>query len=101
MTHVSGTSMAITWFWHRRTAELCEGLGVPLTVLETSRRGIARYAELSLRTVRTLHEVRPRVLIVQNPSLILACLAVILRIFFRYRLIVDAHNEAVEPYINL
>lgn len=94
-------ALAITWFWHRRTAELCEGLGVPLEVLDTSRRGAWRYIELSLRTLRLLSRTKPRVLFVQNPSLILACLAVVLRSWFGYRLVVDAHNEAVEPFINL
>jgi hypothetical protein len=96
-----GAALAITWFWHRRTAELCEGLDVPLEVLATSRRGAARYFELSLRTLRLLRRMQPRVLFVQNPSLILACLAVLLRSWFGYRLVVDAHNEAVEPFINL
>lgn len=94
-------ALAITWFWHRRTAELCEGLGVPLEVLDTKHRGARRYVELSLRTLRLLRRVRPRVLFVQNPSLILACLAVAARMLFGYRLVVDAHNEAVEPFINL
>jgi glycosyltransferase involved in cell wall biosynthesis len=37
---------------------------------------------------------------VQNPSLMLALLVLALRPLFRYRLVVDAHNEAVRPFIH-
>jgi hypothetical protein len=43
---------------------------------------------------------RPSALLVQNPSLVLAAFTVLLRPLFRYRLVVDAHNEAVEPFLN-
>jgi glycosyltransferase involved in cell wall biosynthesis len=39
-------------------------------------------------------------LFVQNPSLVLAMVAVFLRPLYGYRLIVDAHNEAVRPFIH-
>jgi glycosyltransferase involved in cell wall biosynthesis len=44
--------------------------------------------------------MRPKVVLVQNPSLILAVLTALVRPLFGYKLVVDAHNEAVEPYIN-
>jgi hypothetical protein len=93
-------ALALTWFGHRRTTELCAGLGIELLVLDTSRRGVLRYVELFSRTVRELARRRPQALLVQNPSLVLAMCAVLLRPFFRYRLLVDAHNEAVEPVVN-
>jgi glycosyltransferase involved in cell wall biosynthesis len=37
---------------------------------------------------------------VQSPSLVLSLLALALRPFLRYALVVDAHNEAVEPYLH-
>src|SRR5256885_12630417 len=43
---------------------------------------------------------RPQILLVQNPSLILAALAAAVRGVLGYRLIADAHNEAVVPFIN-
>ena len=69
-------------------------------VLKTRWRGPVRYLLLGARTVGLLVRRRVRVLLVQNPSLILASLAVLLRALLGYRLIVDAHNEAVEPFIN-
>jgi glycosyltransferase involved in cell wall biosynthesis len=84
----------------RRTQELCAGLDLELVVLKTRWQGPLRYLVLGTRTVTLLVRRRARVLLVQNPSLILAALAVVLRALLGYRLIVDAHNEAVEPYVN-
>jgi hypothetical protein len=55
---------------------------------------------LAARTLALLERRRPEVLLVQNPSLILAALGVAVRGVLGYRLIVDAHNEAVVPFIN-
>jgi glycosyltransferase involved in cell wall biosynthesis len=92
--------LALTWFDHRRTTQLCEGLGIELRSITTHRRGFMRYLELTLRTLPIIARSRPQVVLVQNPSLILAVLTVLVRPLFGYRLVVDAHNEAVEPYIN-
>lgn len=94
------TTLALTWTDQRRTQELCAGLDLELVVLKTRWRGPVRYLLLGARTVGLLVRRRVRVLLVQNPSLILASLAVLLRALLGYRLIVDAHNEAVEPFIN-
>lgn len=94
------SALAITWFEHRRMTGLCAGLGVELHELVSRHRGIRRYAELIPRTIKLIRSRRPEVLLVQNPSFVLAALAVLIRPLFGYRLVVDAHNEAVEPYIN-
>ena len=92
--------LALTWMDQRRTQELCAGLNLELVVLKTRRRGLLRYLVLGSRTVALLARRRVQVLLVQNPSLVLAALAVLLRGVLGYHLIVDAHNEAVDPYIN-
>src|SRR5947207_10911589 len=93
-------SLALTWFEHRRTKELCAGLGIELVVLASALRGPLRYLVLGGRTLALLARRRPRILLVQNPSLILAALAAAVRGVLGYRLIADAHNEAVVPFIN-
>lgn len=93
-------SIAITWFGHRRTTELCAGLNIELTVLTTRLRGPLRYLLLGARTLRVLIGRQPDVVVVQNPSLMLAAFALVLRHVLRYGLIVDAHNEAVQPFKN-
>jgi glycosyltransferase involved in cell wall biosynthesis len=93
-------ALALTWFEHRRTRELCAGLDIELLVLTTKLRGPLRYLVLGGRTLALLARRRPAVLLAQNPSLILAALATAVRDVLGYRLIVDAHNEAVTPFIN-
>ena len=93
-------ALALTWFEHRRTKELCAGLDIELLVLATALSGPLRYLVLGGRTLALLARRRPAVLLAQNPSLILAALATAVRGVLGYRLIVDAHNEAVIPFIN-
>jgi hypothetical protein len=92
-------TLAITWEQHRRTRELCDWLGLPLHEVTFSAARLKRYAKLSAQTLRLLAQRRPKVLYVQNPSLILATLVLAARPFLgRYKVIMDAHNEAVAPF---
>jgi glycosyltransferase involved in cell wall biosynthesis len=88
----------ITWERHTRTRNIASRIGVRLEEIVTSRTGLRRYLSSGLRTAACLHSCRPKVLLVQNPSMILTGLVLLLRPVLRYRLVVDAHNEAVEPY---
>src|SRR6185437_1409601 len=81
-----GGVIMLTWLDHRRTRELCAGLGFELAVMTTPRRGVVRYLLLSARSLTLLWRCRPRVLIVQNPSMVLAVLAVLVRAYFGFRL---------------
>lgn len=90
----------VTWIEHRRTREICAALSMELVELVTRKRGLARYAELVPRTIANLRERKPRTLLVQSPSLVLALLCLMLRPALGHRLVVDAHNEAVIPYKN-
>jgi glycosyltransferase involved in cell wall biosynthesis len=92
--------LAVSWFDHRRTRELCAGLGIEVVFLIAPYRGLRRYLQLTVRTLTLLARRRPAVLLVQNPSLVLSMLALALRWLFGYRLVVDAHNEAVVPFEN-
>jgi glycosyltransferase involved in cell wall biosynthesis len=91
--------LALSWERHRRMDEMCRALRVRLVVLESRHRRVWRYLHLAARTWRELRRSRPRVLLVQNPSIVLAAVATLWRPWFRYRLVVDAHNEAVRPHI--
>ena len=93
-------SVWVTWQNHTRTRNIASHIGVRLEEIVTSKNGLLRYIYLSSRTIFFIATRTPRVLIVQNPSMILTGLALCLRPIFRYRLVVDAHNEAVEPYLH-
>lgn len=94
------TVIWISWLAHTRTSEICEALGIPLHTISPTHPGWRRYPGLIRRTLRLLRTQRPRVLIVPNPSLVLTLLCTLLRPIMGYRLIVDAHNEAVEPFLH-
>lgn len=83
----------IAWERQRRTLELSDALGVKLYILLSNNKALIRYTILSLRTMVTLLKERPAVLIVQNPSIILAFVASLLKPIFRYFLIVDRHSN--------
>lgn len=90
----------VTWIEHRRTRGLCSALGFRLIELISPHRGLRRYVHLIPSTFRTLIAARPDILIVQTPSLVLGLVALTLRPLLRYRLVFDAHNEAVDPMIH-
>jgi glycosyltransferase involved in cell wall biosynthesis len=50
-----------------------------------------RYAWLALRTLSLLGKERPRVVLAQNPAIFLPLLLVLVRRFYKFRLIVDHH----------
>lgn len=90
----------ITWERHQRTRSLCNKMDIKLFEVLSSKTGLRRYLDVIPRTIHIIRANKPRILFVQNPSLVLAILAVIFKYFFRYELIIDAHNEAIEPFIH-
>jgi hypothetical protein len=90
--------LALAWFYHRRFESLTAPLGIPRVVLSTRARKPFREILLSLRTMRLLWTSRPKVVLVQNPSLVCTLLIALLRPFFGYQIVVDAHGDAVVPY---
>jgi len=90
----------ITWQKHRRTESLCGKLGIELFVFSYQMTGALKYISPIFQTVNCIRREKPRVVFVQNPSLMLCILSSILKFFFDFLLVVDAHNEGVEPYIN-
>lgn len=90
----------ITWEHHRRSESLAREMNLELIVLTSGRRGLLRYLALLPRTVFTIARLRTSWIVVQCPSVVLAVLAVLMSRVLRFRLAIDAHNEAVEPFIH-
>lgn len=90
----------ISWEKHQRTRTICAKLGIPLHEKISAYHGIKRYLSLCVATLKTINTEKPKVLITQNPSVILCVLALAFRPFYKYRLFIDAHNEAIIPYIH-
>lgn len=83
----------ITWEKHRRTRGLAQELNSELHELTTDATGIVRYLLLGKRTLFLLVSINPDILITQNPSIVLNALAILLRPFFNYKLVVDRHSN--------
>jgi hypothetical protein len=92
----------ITWERHRRTRGLADRLGLQLCEFTCPGSRAQRYVGQIRETLRLFWNIRPRIVFVQNPSLVLAVLALLWRFVpgCPRMVIVDAHNEAVEPHVN-
>lgn len=87
----------ITWEKQRRNEGLSTALGWPLYEITHSGSRIKRYVYSITKTVILIREEKPRVVVAQNPSIILAFLVIILRCIFKYKAIIDAHNSGIYP----
>lgn len=90
----------LSWESHRRTASLARELGLELVVLKSPHTGVRRYLELIPKTLRILTTKRPAGLVVQCPSVVLAVVVLLWAKTSNARIVIDAHNEAVQPFVN-
>jgi glycosyltransferase involved in cell wall biosynthesis len=87
----------ISWERQRRNPGISSGLGWPLLEILPHRSRLIRYLACPILTVTAILRHRPDVLVAQNPSIILAALAVSLKRVLRYRCLIDAHNSGLYP----
>jgi glycosyltransferase involved in cell wall biosynthesis len=91
----------VTWERHRRTRGLAFRLGLQLREFVWPGTRAQRYGGQIGETLRLFQNERPRIVFVQNPSIVLAVLAILWRSVSTPRrvIVVDAHNEAIEPHV--
>lgn len=88
----------ITWEVQRRNRSLSRQLGARLVEITSRRNRLLRYPYQLLRTLLLLFRERPKILFVQNPSILLALSAIILRRMTGVEcVIMDAHNAGIYP----
>ena len=92
--------IGVTWSHHRRTTEICDFLGIQLFEIIYPKRGMYRYVYSAWKTWRLLLALRPKVVFIQSPSLVLALYINLVKRLFSIKVVMDAHNESVQPYIN-
>lgn len=90
----------ISWERHQRTRTLCKKLDIQLFEIVAHAGGIKRYLSSIAQTFSTIRTQKPKTVWVQNPSIVLTMFCTLTRPFFGFKLIVDAHNEAITPYIH-
>ncbi len=83
----------IAWERQRRSLNLSRRVGARLFVFEGSRVRAVRYLVSGLKTLRVLFSSRHHIVFVQNPSMMLASLACLLKPWLGYWLVVDRHSN--------
>lgn len=88
----------ISWAYQRRSDELAKAFGAEYHPIGTIFMGrLGRYRHCLPRTIGLIHGRRPAILFVQNPSILLAAMASVLKMIYGYTLVNDLHT----PYITL
>jgi glycosyltransferase involved in cell wall biosynthesis len=88
----------ITWEKQRRNYGISKALGFEFYEFNYDHRNqLYRYIISIIKTIKLLYNKRPKVIVAQNPSIILALLAVFLKFTLKYKLLVDAHNSGLFP----
>lgn len=93
--------MFLTWERHQRTRSLVAHLGLTLREVVIVGPRYRRYWGQIAATLGYLRRERPALIVLQNPSLVLNVLVLCWRAITRTEcvIVMDAHNEAVEPII--
>ncbi len=90
-------SVWITWERQPRNRSLSKLLGIPLCELIVSHGRLIRYPILIVKTVHLVFSQKKKIIFVQNPSIVLAFIAILIKILFGKTVIVDAHNAGIFP----
>jgi glycosyltransferase involved in cell wall biosynthesis len=84
----------ITWEIQRRNEELVKSFGkMKLFEFNINASRFKRYLILIVKTLNIIWQERPAVVCVQNPSIVLTVLVLILRRIGNYRVVVDRHTK--------
>lgn len=87
----------ITWEKQVRNRGLSSSLNASYYEFNYNLPRLLRYTLCLARTLKVLMRARGHIVFVQNPSIVLSVVAVILRPIMSYKLVVDAHNSAIFP----
>jgi len=91
----------IAWERHRRTLEIADFLNIDPVIFEDKLPRLIRHTLNVFKTLAIIQRRKPKVLIVQNPSIVLTFIACLLHPVYRYALIVDSHNAGIIPESHL
>lgn len=87
----------ITWEGHRRTIQLAADMpDLRLHVLDLEAPRWIRYPALIFRTLGVFFREKPKLVIVQNPSIVLAFFSIMMGVLMGFRVVSDTHNDAIQ-----
>jgi hypothetical protein len=93
-------SIWITWENQRRNRELSSYLNIELFELkeiDKIRNRIKKYLLGLIKTIIICVQTKPKIIVCQNPSLVLSLFLVIIKPIFNISLAIDAHNAGLFP----
>ena len=90
-------SIWITWESQPRNRSMSQAVGAKLYELHHNGNRLMRYLALSGKTIDLVIRSRVKCVFVQNPSIVLASIAILFARICRKPVIVDAHNAGVFP----
>lgn len=89
----------ITWETQRRNRSMSQALKAELYELDYSElSAYKRYFKSVVRTLLIIKREKPKVLFVQNPSLLLATIALLISKVSCINVVIDAHNGGIKPF---
>jgi len=87
----------ISWETQRRNKGIASTLGWQLFEFDIIASPIRRYVVSLYKTVTLIVREKPDFLAAQNPSIVLAVWVAVLKRYFGFLLILDAHNSGIRP----
>jgi len=87
----------ITWERQRRNHSLSREISAKLVEIDINAHNLFRYPISICMTIVAIVIHRPKLLVVQNPSIVLALLSIVYHKIVGLPLVVDAHNSGVYP----
>jgi glycosyltransferase involved in cell wall biosynthesis len=91
-------SLWIEWGDHLRSKTLSLRLGVTLEEISAEGGTLWRYLRSVRKTIATVGNKRPDVVIATNPSIVLGLLLLLLREWYGFKLVSDAHHCGVKAF---
>lgn len=87
----------ISWERHTRSISMASQLNAQLFEIISKGSRLKRYLICSIKTISTLMDTKPDVILFQNPSIVLALVIVVYKKFTGKVIIMDAHNAGIRP----
>lgn len=84
----------VVWEKQRRSIELAAKINAKLLLYNKyENKKILRYIFASFYTIKNLFEIRPKVVIAQNPSIVLAVVVILIRKILDIKVVIDRHSN--------
>lgn len=87
----------ITWEIQVRNRSMADKFGAVLYEIIINKPRWVKYPILIWKTLCVIYKEKPRLVFVQNPSIVLSILAIFIKISTGIHVIVDAHNAGIYP----